>query len=1238
MHSSSQIMRSGLQNNRADPYLMRNASLVTGDRTRSTPPVHYNEKAPRGSQETMDFSFFPYPRVLSEEPSVLVSKSTLPSTSRRASSRVDSLPPQPMNISNHAAPLIIDNEDFSSYSWEQLAERLRLERLEKLELKRLLALLRENNEGKSHRVSHTIEEMSRELVGLREQNYRLKNIANDELVMLQKVETKEVYGKKSKVQEELEAARNLKEDYDRLSAVLKGKENAVQMLENELQRLRNVSMQTHTVIDPRFLDAMRENSSLKGLLDQMRGENAALRSENAAGKHPRIVVDNRQLRELEQRLTDVKEDNNSLRSELARKADVQRNLEALQKELQGVKTAAQQVETQKVAEHKREVERLMIQLDQMHEIERKNADLVAEVGALKLSRQKIETSRLLEAVHEVGMLQGEIKLQFVELERLRPLEQRVVVLSNDLVQVNEIRRALEETNLEQKRMMVGLCEQIERGAKELEELPPLRTEVQVLNDELNTQSAEKRLLEERIAELQDQIASLKAEAAQLRFALDQTKEEERRRAQLLEGKGQSDAELINDLQRQITVLTVELQRSAKKFGRLSEMESHNSALTSEITLLGQTLKRQEDGLRGLEELKHQLEARCGKLQDFEQKYLRLEEEFRLYRTERAQEEREKIALLQQEIFTLKENLAESSGLVSALEKENNALSFVRAQAEKGNADLQRELKFLRDELEEKKDLSRQLAEVRKEGAALRNERNALLAEIERLRTEGVRQKTESEGNIERFKEDARANQVFIHKETLQINELRGQNVRLKHEIERLNDLSKVNAELQKELNLMQELKAQMDREFHRLRTEIELTAQEARRGAEAHERAACFQHQLANAQEEIARLKKELEKLPAAEQQISNLQAQLNELKDKLSTKSKLEAELKAAKDVLQAQVEAGEGRNQIQLHIIALKDEVKRIQELASELLREKLDAEDKLKSGNGEPKILKNKIKDYKKLEKHLQSMLLDRIQQLERALAETMPNFSSSLMTIKEELRENLRNVLKNLGSLHLGESFEGGSASITQFTENLKAQNEQLRAEKKRLVGIISCLLELFGLLPSEIEAMLNELQRAQSIEAALNAIQLWDLLGKFHARSAPPERPSKILNEDTSLNDTRFNPKNADLNENLLKENKKLIRENERLKAKLNNLKEKQKETQNLLDCAQQNQGNNSSNLQDLHKLRDENVLLATKLETHREDLKMKKKILLNELINFVNSKNNFENSCYTELTRYSLNP
>lgn len=53
------------------------------------------------------------------------------------------------------------------------------------------------------------------------------------------------------------------------------------------------------------------------------------------------------------------------------------------------------------------------------------------------------------------------------------------------------------------------------------------------------------------------------------------------------------------------------------------------------------------------------------------------------------------------------------------------------------------------------------------------------------------------------------------------------------------------------------------------------------------------------------------------------------------------------------------------------------------------------------------------------------------------------------------------------------------------------------------------------------------------------------------------------------------------------------------------------------------------------QLKAENEKLRSTRVTYYDDLKKKKRVLLNELCNLVNSKNNFETSFYSELTKTS---
>ena len=545
------MLRSGLQRN--EHYLSRSSSMAVGDRTRSTPPIPYVRSGTQG--EEIDFSFFPYPRVMGEDPPMLLSKSTAPGGARYAGGRGEALPPQPTNISNHAAPLLIDNEDFSSYSREQLVERLRLERFEKLELKRLIAALRESGQGGSQQLSHRLEEMTKELVGLREQNYRLKNIANDELVMLQKVETKEVYGKKTKVQEELDAAKELREEYDKLLGVLHGKDSTIQMLESELQRPRTCQghSHTHTVVDARSGDLLRENATLKSHIEQLRGESAIFRGESG------------------------------------RRRELERIVSSLNGELQAVKA-----------------DKLLA--------EKRISDLSTELAALRGERRGSDQGKVLELMKEVGALQGEVRLHFAELERLRPFERQAATLSANVVHLESLVRTLEAAKSDQLAQLHTLHDQLERRNSEVTELQPLRARLDSLTSELTAVTVEKRALEQKkVPELQGRIEELQQRLAQLEARRSRSRENELHRQNIDQElqecaqRVRADAEHIKSLHQEIANLNGEMQRCLQKLSRMNDMEARNTALTSELTLLGQSLRRQEEQIVSLEQLKAQLE-------------------------------------------------------------------------------------------------------------------------------------------------------------------------------------------------------------------------------------------------------------------------------------------------------------------------------------------------------------------------------------------------------------------------------------------------------------------------------------------------------------------------------------------------------------------------------------------------------------------------------------------------------
>lgn len=209
-------------------------------------------------------------------------------------------------------------------SKNELIEKISNEEREILELKRLVSSLRESSDVRTRQLIHQVEELTKELLALREQNYKLKNLTNDELVMLEKVETKEVYGKKTKVQEELDAAKALRVEHQNTIYVLQAKEARVGELEREIAHLKSIQLtptkiyQSNPLLEKKNVELMNELADLRGQMaarqrdfelkiNDMRNENLAMRSERGGADQLRIA-------DLERRINELLAENSRLKT------------------------------------------------------------------------------------------------------------------------------------------------------------------------------------------------------------------------------------------------------------------------------------------------------------------------------------------------------------------------------------------------------------------------------------------------------------------------------------------------------------------------------------------------------------------------------------------------------------------------------------------------------------------------------------------------------------------------------------------------------------------------------------------------------------------------------------------------------------------------------------------------------------------------------------------------------------
>lgn len=112
------------------------------------------------------------------------------------------------------------------------------------ELKKTLFDIKDskNESDKVKSLMGQITELTKEVVALREQNERLKSLANDDLMIVEKVETKEVFGKKSKVMAEIEAGKRAQEDVQALRRQLELTEHRYATLYGEHETLKKRPM------------------------------------------------------------------------------------------------------------------------------------------------------------------------------------------------------------------------------------------------------------------------------------------------------------------------------------------------------------------------------------------------------------------------------------------------------------------------------------------------------------------------------------------------------------------------------------------------------------------------------------------------------------------------------------------------------------------------------------------------------------------------------------------------------------------------------------------------------------------------------------------------------------------------------------------------------------------------------------------------------------------------------------
>lgn len=166
-----------------------------------------------------------------------------------------------------------NDQSYANLTKEELIFKLQNSDKTIQELRNLISSLKfdgSENE-KNANFARQIQSLTNEITGLKEQIYKLKNLANDDLVILEKEVTTEVYGKKSQIAIELDAAKLLKVEYEKLKSQLEEKEVRIHTFETQVIEMKTVIDRTNNQLTEtqRQSDDVRNRSYYQFEMDKL---------------------------------------------------------------------------------------------------------------------------------------------------------------------------------------------------------------------------------------------------------------------------------------------------------------------------------------------------------------------------------------------------------------------------------------------------------------------------------------------------------------------------------------------------------------------------------------------------------------------------------------------------------------------------------------------------------------------------------------------------------------------------------------------------------------------------------------------------------------------------------------------------------------------------------------------------------------------------------------------------------
>lgn len=1119
------------------------------------------------------------------------------------------------------------SEQLDLLSKEELIMRLENALRTIQEYKNIMASLKVDG-GENANYIRQIQNLTNEVTGLKEQIFKLKNLANDDLVILEKAVTTEVYGKKSQIAIELEEAKKMKADYERLQREVQEKEVRIHTFEKEIVEMKTVIDRTNNDISAgRFGGPnLQEFESLKREL-QIKNSQLQARDQELGSERSKSNFLSTQISNLQRDIDGMKQNPpaswvNSQISQLRSLLDAKQNeINNLNERLlnQPATVRYQTVIPQDVKQNLEQLKTTNLQKD--NQIENLNSELMiirnqlrdAQNSGQNYQRQLFETRAQLE------QLKGQSEREFQTLreqrtnselndsERFR-LNRQLMELRNEL-KITKAQKDAEIASLREQRKGSELMDQdrikLNRQVFELKnELEIIRTQKDAEISNLRDQRSGSELGEAERLRLNKTVADLRTEFENLRQQKDSEINALRERAKNSE-MGEAER---SRLTRQITELK-------------NELDSLHKQKESEIAALRENRKGAEFGEAERSNMALELKRLRNQLSESTKRVLELEGDVaQKTATIKYLNDDLRTRPLADELLTLR---AQIQRLESTIDSKNKQLLEKDAQLNsKLDPNSLNELQFAKSRLEDQLNSKEKM--FRERESDLRNKLDNLESENAKLRS--------AASNFE-FKLKEKSD--LIDEKTREYRKLKDEIANFKNMDLSNIDLNKIPSELSN--ILIEQLKQKLE----------------------------SYKQLIDRYQQDIEKLKKELQELQA------------RDLEETVAVRGKFEKSQALIDGLNRDLTGARKSAAEFELENQRLNDLVKSLRaqmDLRPERSPKSPNDEDLLEKLRRESLAKLKELRDMYDREVAENNTLRDIRKTLEQKVDQSRKH-----MADLEEQRESWQKELDRLGAANrsartetdtqirkveeLQQRIKDLGAQEEDRKEKIKNQLKKVNINKQIIERIIKninekpldeALQEMFEHVSGEKKKTQNEGSQtfvfrnegsAQTDEriTGLGANALLNLASKTDGadKSVKDDGFADIKSkmEEQMQTNQRLDAKVGDLH-----------RENDRLREKIDRLKQKNTQIQSVKETLIKERevaarpAYDPRNVDDLlvkplrdevQRLKNENGDLKDQLTVFRERQVKKKKAILNEICNFVTTKNNYEQALINEVSRVS---